>query len=344
MSIQAAIIGATGYTGSELVRLLKDHPEVTIQSITSESYKGQAFSDVHPQFLGMVDQTLVNAEEALAKNPDVLFLALPHGVSMSYVKQFADTKAKIIDLSGDFRLSTPKVYEDWYEKEHIYPEGFAQATYGLPELHKEAIRSSELVANPGCYPTSGILASAPLMAAGLIEPNQIIVDAKSGITGAGAKAKDGNMYSNVNENFKAYKLKSHRHTVEIEEQLTGVSDHSAIVQFTPHLLPIDRGILSTVYTNPTGSVTDEQLQKVYRDYYADHPFVRIRTSVPSVKDVRGSNFCDIYVTYDDRTNRIITLAAIDNLVKGAAGQAMHNMNLMFGFPETQGFTGAPLRP
>jgi len=349
MSLQIAIIGATGYTGSELVRLLKDHPDVTIQSITSESYRGQKFSDVHPQFLGIEDQVLVSAQEAVAKNPDVLFLALPHGVSMSYVKDFGESQAKIIDLSGDFRLSTPQVYESWYHKEHIYPQGFDKAAYGLPELHKEAITSANLVANPGCYPTSGILATAPLIKAGLIDPNQVIVDAKSGITGAGAKAKDGNMYSNVNENFKAYKLKNHRHTVEIEEQLSGVGGQPATVQFTPHLLPIDRGILATVYAQPTPAAAETQdltshLQKVYQEFYQDAPFVRMRTSGPGVKDVRGSNFCDIFVTYDERTNRIIALAAIDNLVKGAAGQAMHNMNLMCGLPETRGFTGAPLKP
>lgn len=349
MSLQIAIIGATGYTGSELVRLLKDHPDVTIQSITSESYRGQKFSDVHPQFLGIEDQVLVSAQEAVAKKPDVLFLALPHGVSMSYVKDFGESPAKIIDLSGDFRLSTPEVYESWYQKEHIYPEGFARAAYGLPELHKEAIASAKLVANPGCYPTSGILATAPLIKAGLVDPEQVIVDAKSGVTGAGAKAKDGNMYSNVNENFKAYKLKSHRHTVEIEEQLSGVGNGQATVQFTPHLLPIDRGILATVYAQPTQAAAETQnlashLQDVYQEFYQDAPFVRLRKSGPGVKDVRGSNFCDIFVTYDERTNRIIALAAIDNLVKGAAGQAMHNMNLMCGLPETRGFTGAPLKP
>lgn len=344
MSVQVAIIGATGYTGSELVRLLQDHSEVSIQSITSESYRGQRFSEVHPQFLGIADQELVNAQEAISRKPDVIFLALPHGVSMTYVKKFRESQAKIVDLSGDFRLSTPQVYTSWYQKEHIYPEGFAEAVYGLPELHKEKITSAKLAANPGCYPTSAILATAPLVKAGLIHTRSIIVDAKSGITGAGAKVKEANMYSNVNENFQAYKLKSHRHTIEIEEQLSELTEADTTVQFTPHLLPIDRGILSTVYTHPLQNVSEAMLRETYRDFYADAPFVRLRDVPPGVKDVRGSNFCDLYVTYDERTERIITLAAIDNLVKGAAGQAMHNMNLMCGFAETQGFVGAPLRP
>jgi N-acetyl-gamma-glutamyl-phosphate reductase len=342
--IDIGIIGATGYTGSEMVRLLYNHPSVNIKLITSESRKGERFSDVHPQFTGLVDMELIAAEDAVGQPLDAVFLALPHGVSMSYVASFKDQDFKIIDLSGDFRLSSPEVYEDWYSKKHTFVEGFGRAVYGLPELHRTNIKKADLVANPGCYPTSAILGLSPLVEAGLIDENSILVDSKSGITGAGIKAKPTTHYSNVSDNFKAYGLKRHRHTIEIEEQLSGVSGGTVSVQFTPHLLPVDRGILSTIYSTPKKAVSEADIQDIYRNFYGSHPFVRLREVPPSLKDVRGSNFCDLFVTYDDRTNRIITIAVIDNLVKGAAGQAMQNMNLMFGLKETAGFTQLPLNP
>jgi N-acetyl-gamma-glutamyl-phosphate reductase len=342
--IKAAIVGATGYTGSELVRLLYNHPDVDIKMITSESRKGESFSDVHPQFSNIVEHELQPASAVLDAELDVVFLALPHGVSMDYVKQYENADFNIVDLSGDFRLSAPAVYEDWYKKEHTYTAGFDRAVYGLPELHRDAIRQSSLVANPGCYPTSAILGLTPLVNADFIVPGQIIVDSKSGITGAGIKAKPTTHYSNVSDNFKAYGLKSHRHTVEIQEQLSGLHATPINVQFTPHLLPVDRGILSTIYTQPQQETNEKQIRELYADYYESHPFVRLRKTPPSLKDVRGSNYCDLYVTYDDRTNRIITLAAIDNLVKGAAGQAMQNMNLQFELDETRGFVSLPLNP
>jgi len=342
--IRTAIVGATGYTGSELVRLLYHHPDVDIQIITSESRKGEQFSDVHPQFSGILEHELQPAQAVLEAELDLVFLALPHGVSMDYVKRYEEASFNIVDLSGDFRLSAPLVYEDWYNKAHTYPAGFDRATYGLPELHRDAIRQSSLVANPGCYPTSAILGLAPLIHADLVVPGQIIVDSKSGITGAGIKAKPTTHYSNVSDNFKAYGLKSHRHTIEIQEQLTGLHATPINVQFTPHLLPVDRGILSTIYTQPKAETSEQELRELYHDFYASHPFVRIRKTPPSLKEVRGSNFCDLFITYDERTNRIITLAAIDNLVKGAAGQAMQNMNLQFELDETRGFVSLPLNP
>jgi len=338
------IIGATGYTGSELVRILNNHPETEIVVITSESHQGKRFSDIHPHFQGIADQELVSAERIGDYELDVAFLALPHGVSMGFVKQMEGAGFKIIDLSGDFRLRSPQVYEQWYGKPHQYSAGFDRAVYGLPELYREAIRAADLVANPGCYPTSAILGAAPLIDAGLIDPEAIIVDSKSGVTGAGVKAKPTTHYSNVSDNFKAYGLKHHRHTVEIEENLSEIGARDATVQFTPHLLPVDRGILSTIYTTPLSEITEAQIRGVYADYYAGEPFVRLRRMPPTLKDVRGANFCDLYVTYDERTNRIITLAVIDNLVKGAAGQAIHNMNLMLGLEETSGFTAVPLNP
>ena len=343
--IKVGIVGATGYTGSELVRLLYNHPDVDIRIITSESRKGALFSDVHPHFQGLADHELQPAHKILEEDLDAVFLALPHGVSMSFVEKYTGADFRVIDLSGDFRLSAPDVYESWYAKSHTFPQGFEQAVYGLPELHREEIRRSRLVANPGCYPTSAILGLAPLVRANMIIPGQIVVDSKSGVTGAGVKAKPTTHYSNVSDNFKAYSLKHHRHTIEIEEQLSELSSNEALqVQFTPHLLPVDRGILSTIYTQPREGVTENQLKALYAAFYKEHPFVRLRKNPPALKDVRGSNFCDLFVTYDERTNRIITVSVIDNLVKGAAGQAMQNMNLMFGLEETTGFTAVPLNP
>lgn len=342
--IRAAIVGASGYTGSELARFLIHHPNVGIAMITSESHAGKAFSVLHPQFSGQLDLILVSAKEVASTPLDVVFLALPHGVSMEYVALWKEQNFKIIDLSGDFRLSTPEVYTAWYNKEHIYPTGFEGAVYGLPEIHKNAIQKAKLVANPGCYPTAAILALAPLYASDQIIAESVIIDAKSGITGAGIKASATTHFSNVNENFKAYGLKSHRHTIEIEEQLGHLNQKEIKVQFTPHLLPLDRGILATAYATPKGKITQEELRGIYKDFYNGQPFVRLRNDLPTLKDVRGSNYCDIHVTYDDRTNRIITIATIDNLAKGAASQAIQNMNLMFGFPEISGLMFNPIKP
>jgi N-acetyl-gamma-glutamyl-phosphate reductase len=345
--IKAGIVGATGFTGSELVRLLHLHPEVDIQLITSEQQKGKRFSDVHPHFTQLEEQSLYSADTIPEHELDVLFLALPHGVSMDYVRKYGDGNHKIIDLSGDFRLSSPAIYEHWYDKEHSHPKGFEEAVYGLPEINRDQIRSSRLVANPGCYPTSSILGLAPLVASHGIEPDQIIIDAKSGVTGAGIKAKTTNLYSNVSDNFKAYALKTHRHTIEIEEKLNEVGKEVDLsVQFTPHLLPVDRGILSTIYVRPKEKEwrSEERLQELYRNFYGDHPFVRIRKQPSSLKEVRGSNLCDLFITYDQRTDQIIILSVIDNLVKGASGQAVHNMNLQFDLPESMGLEIVPLNP
>ncbi len=342
--LKIGIIGATGYTGSELVRILHNHPNAEISLITSESKAGQKFSDIHPAFYGMVDTVLKPVAEVKNHQLDVVILALPHGVSMNFIKDFHDADFKIIDLSGDFRLSNENVYKNWYGQEHIFPAGFKNAVYGLPELFKAQIKESRLVANPGCYPTSSILGLYPLLKNKLIDPANIIIDAKSSITGAGVKPSTTTHFSNVNDNFKAYGLKTHRHTVEIEETLNSLHQEGPVVQFTPHLLPIDRGILATIYTRPLKKTSEEAIKKVYEEAYADQPFVRVREKAPSVKDVRGSNFCDVFATYDERTNRIITLSAIDNLVKGAAGQAVHNMNLMFGLEETAGLGIVPVNP
>ena len=338
------IVGATGYTGSELVRLLTGHPHVEISVITSESRAGDLLSDVHPFLQGIADQPLKSLNQIDDYELDLVFLALPHGVSMDFVKRFGERSFKIIDLSGDFRLSSGGVYEQWYNMKHIFPEGIEKAVFGCPELFFDDIKSAKLVANPGCFPMSAILGIAPILSAGLINNEPVIVDSKTGVTGAGIKAKAVNLYSNVNDNFKAYGLKTHRHTIEMQEILSRVSGKEIVIQFTPHLLPVDRGILSTIYARPAKSINEESLVKMFKEFYAGAPFVRIRKLAPAIKDVRGSNFCDIYPVYDERTNTIILISAIDNLIKGASGVAIQNMNIMFGFDQTDGLGQVPLNP
>ena len=338
------IIGATGYTGSELVRILTNHSDVEITMITSESRAGELFSDVHPFLQGIADQKLVSINQIDEYKLDLVFLALPHGISMDFAKRFKDKPFKIIDLSGDFRLSSKEVYEEWYKLNHIFPEGIEKAVFGSPELYFDKIKDANLIANPGCFPTTAILGLAPLLKGNLIEEDRIIVDSKTGVTGAGIKAKTVNLYSNVNDNFKAYGLKNHRHTIEMQGILDEVSGKETRIQFTPHLLPVDRGILSTIYVRPTEHMDENKLKELYKDFYANAPFVRLRNQEPAIKDVRGTNYCDLYVTYDQRTNMVIIISVIDNLIKGAAGQAVQNMNIMFGLDETKGLNLIPLNP
>jgi len=338
------IIGATGYTGSELVRILTNHPEVEISLITSESRAGELFSDVHPFLQGIADQKLVSVDRIDEFELDLVFLALPHGIQTDFVKRFKDKNFKISDLSGDFRLSSSEVYEEWYQIDHLYPEGIKQAVFGSPELFYDDIKNARLIANPGCFPTSAILGLAPLLSAKLIETEPIIIDSKTGVTGAGIKAKTVNLYSNVNDNFKAYGLKNHRHTIEIQGISDRIAGQNTLIQFTPHLLPVDRGILTTIYARPTGETDEISLRKEYEKFYANAPFVRLRKQAPAIKDVRGTNYCDLFVTYDARTNMVIVISVIDNLIKGAAGQAVQNMNIMFGLDETSGLNLIPLNP
>ncbi|WP_372795124.1 N-acetyl-gamma-glutamyl-phosphate reductase [Lutibacter sp.] len=338
------VIGATGYTGSELVRILTNHPDVEITMITSESRAGELFSDVHPFLQGIADQKLVSINDIDNYELDLVFLALPHGVSMDFVKRFKDKSFKIIDLSGDFRLSSKEVYEEWYKLNHIFPEGIEKAVFGSPELYFDKIEDANLIANPGCFPTSAILGLAPLLKANLIEEDRIIIDSKTGVTGAGIKAKTVNLYSNVNDNFKAYGLKNHRHTIEMQGILDEVSGKETRIQFTPHLLPVDRGILTTIYARPTEKMDEIKLKELYNNFYENAPFVRLRKQEPAIKDVRGTNYCDLFVTYDERTNMIIVISVIDNLIKGAAGQAIQNMNIMFGLDQTNGLNLIPLNP
>ena len=341
---KTAIVGATGFTGIELTRILSQHPNMELAALTSESKAGQDYADLFPQFHGLIDKTLVSYEDLDPAELDLVFLALPHRVSMSWVKAHLDWDIPIIDLSGDFRLLDPESYEIWYEKEHVLPDRVGQAAYGMPELHAEAIENSDLIANPGCFPTASILPIAPLVKAGWVDPNLVIIDAKTGVTGAGAKSKAVNHFSSVNDNFKAYGLKTHRHSIEIQQQLDLLGKREHAIQFTPHLLPIDRGILSTCYTRPKSPRSDAELYDLFRSFYEDQPFVRLVNDPPTLKQVRGSNFCDIYLTFDERTGNIISMGAIDNLVKGAAGQAVHNMNLRLGLEPGAGLQLVPLQP
>lgn len=339
------IVGATGYTGSELVRILLNHQDVEISVITADSRKGEQFVDVHPQFQGIFDAELKGIDAIDQYDLDLVFLALPHGVSMDFVKDYYDKPFKIIDLSGDFRLSSPEIYESWYKKEHSFHSGFEKAVFGMPELFRKRIKAAKLVANPGCFPTSAILPLAPLLKQGVLQKDTITVDSKTGVTGAGNKAKPNTHFPVVNDNFTAYGVKTHRHSIEIQEIINLYAGEDAKVLFTPHLLPVDRGILSTCYAKPTSSdFGEDDLKTIYSDYYGNEPFIRLVDTIPSLKQVRGTNFTDIYCTFDNRTNTIITISVIDNLVKGAAGQAIQNMNLMLGLPEASGLKIIPLQP
>lgn len=341
---KVGIVGATGYTGSELVRLLSQHPDITIEFVTSESHAGEKIQKIHPHLLDIVNIELISVKDIDNYSPDVVFLALPHGVSMSFLKEHGLQKFAIIDLSGDFRFSSRGIYEEWYNKNHVAPDYMGQSVYGLPELFRHSIRNARLVANPGCYPTSAILPLAPLIKNNLIHPSSIVIDGKSGVTGAGAKPKQGLHFPDVFGNFSAYSLIRHRHTPEIENILQKFTGYSTEVLFTPHLLPIDRGILTTTYSTPKKPVNKDLVEELFHSVYEKEHFVRVFDQPPSLKNIRGSNYCDIYATYDERTNKVITVSTIDNLVKGAAGQAVQNMNIMFGLIESTGLKHIPLNP
>lgn len=345
--LKVAIVGASGYTGLELIRILHCHPEVEIACLTSEQSAGKRISEVFPTLRGRCDTVLENLEPVrVSEKADIIFTALPHKAAMEVVPTFLKLGKKVIDLSADYRLSDPAVYGEWYEP-HINPANLKKAVYGLPEIRRSKIKGAKLVANPGCYPTSVILGLAPLLKNRLVDLSSIIVDSASGATGAGRSAKVDSLYCEVNEGFRAYGVGgTHRHTPEIEQELSLLAGEPLKITFTPHLLPMDRGILSTIYAAPERTVNNETLAKLYREFYADEPFVRVLTNgnLPSTAYVRGSNFCDIAPFVDHRTGRIIVVSAIDNLVKGASGQAVQNMNLVCGFPETMGLEGLALFP
>lgn len=345
--LNVAIVGASGYTGLELIRLLHCHPEVAVTCLTSEQSAGKPISEVFPTLRGRCGIVLENLEPVrISEKADIIFTALPHKAAMEVVPTFLKLGKRVIDLSADYRLSDPAVYGEWYEP-HINPAGLKKAVYGLPEIRRAKIKGAKLVANPGCYPTSIILGLAPLLKKGLIELSSIIADSASGVTGAGRSAKVDSLYCEVNEGYKAYGVGgAHRHTPEIEQELSLLAGDPLKITFTPHLLPMDRGILSTIYASPKKKISTEILVALYREFYAGEPFVRVlkEGNLPSTAFVRGSNFCDIAPLVDPRTGRIIVVSAIDNLVKGASGQAVQNMNLVCGFPETMGLDGLALFP
>lgn len=345
--IKVGIIGSTGYAGAELVRLLTGHKEAEIIWYGSRSYIDQPYASIYRNMFELVDASCLDDNmEELSKRVDVIFTATPQGFCASSINEEILSRTKIIDLSADFRIKDVNIYEKWYGIEHKSPELIQEAVYGLCEVNREEIKKARLIANPGCYPTCSFLSIYPLAKEGLIDMNSIIIDAKSGTSGAGRGAKVANLYCEVNENIKAYGVATHRHTPEIEEQLSYASGQNVMLNFTPHLVPMNRGILITAYANLTKPVSEEEIRKIYQKYYEQEYFVRVLQAgeCPETRWVEGSNFVDVNVKVDERTGRVIMMGAMDNLIKGAAGQAVQNMNLMFGLDEKEGLMQPPMFP
>ena len=343
---KVSIAGATGYTGIDLLRLLVNHPEVEIDTLTAESHAGKNIAAVAPSLKGWFDQTLVKLSPQVAENCDVLFLALPHTTSMKHVPELLQQNCKVIDLSADYRLLNAQVYEDWYQTPHLNPELLRQAVYGLPELHRKQIKQAQLVANPGCYPTGAILALAPLMKQDWADVQSIIIDSKSGVSGAGRKLSQGTQFCEANESVTAYGLAEHRHTPEIEQELCGLDRKGLTVTFSPHLMPMTRGLLTTAYVPLNKAMDRQALHDHFEKFYKDERFVRVLDAgqYANTAHVVGSNVCDIGVQVDVRNQRAIVTSAIDNLMKGASSQAVQNMNLMLGIDEATGLNAPPLFP
>ncbi|RXI98283.1 N-acetyl-gamma-glutamyl-phosphate reductase [Anaerobacillus alkaliphilus] len=345
--MKAAIIGATGYGGAELIRLLHQHKYVEEFTLHSSSQSGVAISESYPQLTNITNQSLqsINIEQ-ISKNADVVFMATPSGISTEITPAFIENGVKVIDLSGDLRFKDPNVYEKWYKKTSAANEVLEKAVYGLTELNREKVKNASLIANPGCYPTATILGLYPLLKNIAVEANSVIIDAKSGVSGAGRKASLGTSYCEVNENFKIYKVNEHQHIPEIEVALKTANNQLGPIKFNTHLVPMTRGIMSTIYCQPLASVSEKLLRNLYQQYYENDRFVRVRKEgeYPATKEVYGSNFCDIGITFDERTGWITIVSVIDNLMKGAAGQAVQNLNVMHGIDEGTGLLGAPIFP
>lgn len=339
--IKAGIVGATGYAGEELVRILSCHPNVEIKSVVSKSFAGKAISDVYPTLMGVVDNICEELDpKRLAAECDVVFTALPHGASAELVSALYRGGVRVIDLSADFRYNNADVYKQWYGIDHCDKQLLGEAVYGLCELYRDKIASAKVVGNPGCYTTASILGCAPMAAKHIIDVNSVIVDAKSGVSGAGRKEKLDYSFCECTESMKAYSVAKHRHTSEIEQELSILAGEDMVISFTPHLIPMKRGILATVYANLTEKITTAQLVDIYKDFYRGEHFVRVydEGKLPETNHVAGSNFVDIGCVADPRTNRAVVISCIDNLFKGAAGQAVQNMNIMFGLPESAGIS------
>lgn len=341
--IKVGILGVTGYTGQELLRLLNNHPEVNVTYLGSSSSAGKRISHICPQFLDSID-TFLESEEV--PNVDVVFMALPHGIAAARVGELLQRGIKIIDLGADFRLKDVKEYESWYKVAHANPDLLKEAVYGLPELYRKDIVGKSLVANPGCYPTASQLALVPLIRAGLVDPVGIIIDAKSGVSGAGRGVVQNLHYSEVNENFKAYGVGVHRHMPEIEQQLSDAANAQVFITFTPHLLPMTRGILATIYTSVKRGITEQELRSCWQQAYESEPFIHVMPEGewPQTKYTYGSNHAFLQLKYDQRTGKAVLVTVIDNLVKGASGQAIQNMNILFDLPETTGLQSTALWP
>lgn len=330
---RVAILGASGYSALELIKLLLRHPHAEISALTTRQTEPRPVGEVHPSLLGRLDLALENLDAAaIANRADYIFCCLPHGASAAAAKELLPLGKKVIDLSADYRLSDPAEYAKWYGLPHADRDNLKDAVYGLPELYRDDIRSASLIANPGCYPTSAILALAPLLEAGVIAPAGIIIDSKSGVSGAGREPKGHLHFPECNENFSAYGVGTHRHMPEIDQVLSDAAGMSVETVFTPHLVPMDRGILSTSYAQPTRDITTDDLLAIYGEFYAGEPFVRVLPGLPATKNVAGTNFCDL--TARVVRGRVVVLSVIDNLIKGASGAAVQNFNLMCGVPET----------
>jgi N-acetyl-gamma-glutamyl-phosphate reductase len=345
--VKVGIIGATGYTGSELVRILAQHPEAEVTVITSRTSEGKKLEEIFYHFTGWNGPVFSGSESPEAvKGCDIVFLAVPHGVAMELVPALIKNGQRVIDLGADFRFRDYQVYQSWYKLEHCEPELTKTAVYGLPELYRKEIRNSVVIGNPGCYPTSVILGLYPVLKNGLVDPDRIIIDSKSGVSGAGRKAELGYNYPELFGNFKAYGIASHRHTPEIEQELTKIAGKEVKVSFTPHLLPVSRGILTTLHLSLTKQVATADMEALFSEVYQGEPFIKVikEPALPELKGVTGTNCCHIAVRVDRRTNQLIVITVIDNMVKGASGQAVQNMNLMCNLPETMGLVQWPVFP
>lgn len=345
--MKAGIIGGTGYGAIELIRLIHKHPNLQVGSVVSNSQSGNSFSETYPHLSGIINQKLETFDaDYLSENNDIIFLATPSGVSSKLVPQLLEKDMKCIDLSGDFRLRSAKEYETWYKHPAAEEKYLNQATYGLSEIYPEEIKAASLIANPGCFPTAASLGLLPVLKTKLADESSIIVDAKSGVSGAGRGLALTSQYAEINENLRAYKMGSHQHIPEIEQVLTDESGAPITISFTTHLVPMTRGIMITAYVNLTEIISTSDVIDLYNEFYKNHPFVRVRQegNIPSTKEVSGSNYCDIGLHVDPRTNRLTIVSVIDNLVKGAAGQAIQNLNLMNGWDVRTGLDSIPMYP
>ncbi len=339
--INVGVIGATGYVGIEIVRLLQNHPDINITSLVSQSFVGQKVSDIYPNLRNVFDMECEGLDiDKISERADIFITALPHGVSKEVIPKLVEKGKRVIDHSGDFRYKSVEVYEKWYGIKHEMPHLLKDATYGLPELYRDKIRDAKIVSNPGCYPTCSILGIAPLLANKYIETKNIIIDAASGVTGAGRNTDLPYQFCENTENFRAYKVSTHRHTSEIEQEISLLADEDIIISFTPHLVPMKRGMLSTIYANLKTGKTTAELIALYREYYKNEHFVRVldEGKLPETKFVAGSNFIDISLVVDKRLNRVVILSCLDNLGKGSASQAVQDLNIMCGLPEQTGLT------